>query len=570
MVQTATNPETGERIQYIDGSWQPIPSATNPQTGQKAWKIGGEWQVEPAQPAQPAQVAQQPQGGIIDQALGHLQGIGQSYREGALLGYRDELDGLVRGTGRKALGMLQGEDKPWSEYYRESRDASRDQLAQYRKENPIISGGVEMTGGFGTGMVGGAATPALAGGSLLKAGGLGLLEGGLIGLGKSEADNLSDMALDTAVGSVLGLGGGMVGHGLGELIGRSPRLLPYIGRHFDFAPEGEMARQNVREAQRQGFKLTPAQKTGSEPLEILESRLKRNPTTAGRFANMRKHNQDLLQQKVNEQFGVRGKEVNLGKLAEINRKQFDAATKQKEMVGLGLDFQRKISRAGAEFRGVPGRDATVQNLVKRTEKDFLKLMDDNAGFITPNEYQRIHSGLGSDLNKAANAGDIARIKYYAKIMEALDDAVDESLKEGSSELFKAARKNYKTLTYLEKPGVMNVPAGEISVQSLANRLRDDRHGYLYGKSNDPVYTAARTSQAFKDSIGSSGTPEGTQPGLWPSIYNFTVGTGYRMMPDRLFGASGLGQAVTQGGMIPGLEALLDPSHPLNPYINRGQ
>lgn len=52
-IQTATNPETGERRAYINGEWQPIEqSATNPQ-GLKAYKIGGAWHVDdtPAAPA---------------------------------------------------------------------------------------------------------------------------------------------------------------------------------------------------------------------------------------------------------------------------------------------------------------------------------------------------------------------------------------------------------------------------------------------------------------------------------------------------------------------------------------
>lgn len=49
-IQTATNPQTGERIALIGGQWQPFTqSATNAQ-GQKAFLIGGQWVVEPAPP----------------------------------------------------------------------------------------------------------------------------------------------------------------------------------------------------------------------------------------------------------------------------------------------------------------------------------------------------------------------------------------------------------------------------------------------------------------------------------------------------------------------------------------
>ena len=43
MSQTATNPETGERVELVDGQWSPIKTATNPETGEKVEFIGGAW-----------------------------------------------------------------------------------------------------------------------------------------------------------------------------------------------------------------------------------------------------------------------------------------------------------------------------------------------------------------------------------------------------------------------------------------------------------------------------------------------------------------------------------------------
>jgi len=53
-LQTATNPQTGERIALINGRWVPFSqTATNPQTGQKAFLVNGQWVVAEGQAPTP-------------------------------------------------------------------------------------------------------------------------------------------------------------------------------------------------------------------------------------------------------------------------------------------------------------------------------------------------------------------------------------------------------------------------------------------------------------------------------------------------------------------------------------
>jgi len=42
-IQTATNPETGERFALVDNQWTPLQTATNPKTGEQFGLIGNEW-----------------------------------------------------------------------------------------------------------------------------------------------------------------------------------------------------------------------------------------------------------------------------------------------------------------------------------------------------------------------------------------------------------------------------------------------------------------------------------------------------------------------------------------------
>ena len=49
--QTATNPQTGEKLIEIAGAWKPLEaSATNRETGAKAFKVGGQWIAPPRSP----------------------------------------------------------------------------------------------------------------------------------------------------------------------------------------------------------------------------------------------------------------------------------------------------------------------------------------------------------------------------------------------------------------------------------------------------------------------------------------------------------------------------------------
>lgn len=58
-MQTATNPQTGERLAFVDGEWVPVEqTATNPQTGQRAWMVRGQW-ITDEQPMAPVE-AQRP------------------------------------------------------------------------------------------------------------------------------------------------------------------------------------------------------------------------------------------------------------------------------------------------------------------------------------------------------------------------------------------------------------------------------------------------------------------------------------------------------------------------------
>ena len=125
-IQTATNPQTGERVALIDGQWQPFTqSATNAQ-GQKAFLIGGQWVVEPAVAA-PAPSKERTWGEAFKDI-----GAGAVSGAGALVQLPGQLYGLATGdmseTGALGLG------KEIQQYGEEMKSAGLKAREQQRAE----------------------------------------------------------------------------------------------------------------------------------------------------------------------------------------------------------------------------------------------------------------------------------------------------------------------------------------------------------------------------------------------------------------------------------------------------
>jgi hypothetical protein len=135
MYQTATNPETGEKVALIDGRWVPITqTASNPETGERVGLVGNQWvpvgRVEAPTPAAAAPTAKTPSiddTNILRDVPGALvSGLGQ------LAKFPTNLYGLATGdfdtmASRAAQGLTDiGEDIK-SEGLRE-----RERLAQER------------------------------------------------------------------------------------------------------------------------------------------------------------------------------------------------------------------------------------------------------------------------------------------------------------------------------------------------------------------------------------------------------------------------------------------------------
>lgn len=166
----------------------------------------------------------------------------RKFVQGASGGFSDEAAGLVEGAGRavglKGLGGplkdvsvdSEGPSLDWEilrDAYKKARDREREGLKRDERDNPTVSGVAEIGGAIASPL-----NKIMPNASLAKSG---AVIGGLTGLGASEADNVGDMALDTAKGA-----------GLGLVLGKaSDKATPYLEKGANYIGEKGLKIRNA-------------------------------------------------------------------------------------------------------------------------------------------------------------------------------------------------------------------------------------------------------------------------------------------------------------------------------------
>lgn len=126
---------------------------------------------------------------VDDTKPGQLESGLRGAAQGLSLGFADEITGAL-------------ESAFTDKTYEQARDESRANYKSAKDANPITYGAGEIGGGVATSFVPG--LNIAKGASLAQMAGKAALAGGAMGLGKSEADNVRDMAIDTGKGALIG------------------------------------------------------------------------------------------------------------------------------------------------------------------------------------------------------------------------------------------------------------------------------------------------------------------------------------------------------------------------------
>jgi hypothetical protein len=140
--QTATNPDTGERLVLVNDAWKPIEKSATNDAGAKAYLVGGNWLTEDMA----KEVPSGPRSGKFAPILGIMKGVGD-----VMYGGQELVGKGLEFIGAKETGQAIIEDAA------RRRAIEEERIAPYREKFPMGTGAGEITGQvLGTLPIGGA------------------------------------------------------------------------------------------------------------------------------------------------------------------------------------------------------------------------------------------------------------------------------------------------------------------------------------------------------------------------------------------------------------------------------
>lgn len=259
----------------------------------------------------------------------------------------------------------------------------------------------------------------------------------------------------------------------------------------------------LRAGQRLGMRTTPGQSSGSKVLQQLESKLESQPASSGTFFDIKRNNARTLNRAVAAEMGEQADELSPDVLNRAYARMGDVFDSVADDVPRQVDpdrFLAGLSRVEAENEGMLSQALTDNPLVQR----YFALAESGA----PTGAQL--NNLQSQIGKAAQSkrmNDPAQAQALREVQGLILDDIGRGLAPEAEAAFREARRQYRVFSMVaDKPHMLNPGTGTVSGPNLANTLqRTDRTGYALGRTESPMYDAARFAQAFKPLVGDSGT-----------------------------------------------------------------
>jgi hypothetical protein len=394
-------------------------------------------------------------------------------------------------TGAKDLALA-GVERFAPESFSKAAQQERAALAAQEAEKNAAYAGLKEARPIATGM--GEAIP-----SILATGTSGIVPSALK-TGGMEALKYGDGASRLGRGLV-GTGASLVGGGVGQAVGGM--IAPVAAKM-----QGPVQQAALRAATAMGYQPRLSEVTGSPLAARIEDVAARTPGGAGVMQDFAQANQAAVNRRAAQGIGEAAEE--LGPQVFSNAAQ-------------------RISKPFEDIKNLPGKPITVGGNVEKTADDILriqgkqisaqrdpalttlaeqaKILAQNKGKIDGETYQLTRSGL-SDQSFEATGTNKA---MYGRLLSALDDSAEESLKAGGNaalaKALREARPQYGNLKILEKGAVAE--AGNVSPARLAAALRANnpkafREGAMEG---NPLYDVAKVGESMKPLRAGSPTYE---------------------------------------------------------------
>lgn len=565
-IQTATNPQTGEKVQLIDGQWQPMQQAMEVTIDTPGIRIlGGKTQIYDAatgtyQDATPEQIAEyeanqrrsqadrqarvermadpQYQAAMADAQRGsanvpdQLRALGL----GGTLGFLTDINATAQGAlqGLENAGRnVAGQPIEYSAAMaaQAARDSERDAQARFAAENPIQNFALQTAGGFlapglaaGGNYIRGARLAEVAqpvAGQVGRAAQVGAAYGALSGIGYGQG-NLIERAPDAVMGGIVGAGTGAIGQSAVNRLTRGA---------------ANAAPSQARLLSREGVSLTPGQMVSEVPvvgnvLRSLEEGASSIPFVGGPIAGARQQSVETFNKaainRVLEPIGERlPSRVRAGYDAvdEAQRRvsqAYDRALSGVELIpdqkmydGLG----RAINDA-VENSGVTGGRRVANQI---SERVFRVLGDYADNPISGQQFKALESEFTNLAANALESSDGAT-RAVGRAYQGVNDALRTALREQNpqaAESLRSANSAYARLMRVERAAASSV-----------------------SQANDGVFSPTQLGQAVAQSGGRRANARGD------ALMQDLAVAGRNIIPSRV-GDSGTATRGAVTGLVAG-------------------
>lgn len=360
------------------------------------------------------------------------------------------------------------------------------------------------------------------------------------GAGSMTGNVARELAAQPGTQAIAGAVGGAVGESQDSpVLGAATAMaVPLFGRGIGMIarpPTDNLSAEQKRLAElavREGINLTPAQMTGSRPLQTMESVLSTLPMTSGAQRSIIDKQASDFTRAVLRQAGISADDASPEVIAKA-----------------AADFGRRYSDITSRI-AVRVDDDLVRDLAKIEKTYVPKLgpqsavlksyMDDiiSAGEAIPGDiYQAARSNLRTQAKGIQNS-DGFTAKALRDVRSALDRAADRSipaeLRDEWSELNRLY-KNFKPIEKAMESTTNAATAGMIPPTALAQQVRA-QGGYAQGRGD--LNDLSRVGTGFlRDPIPNSGTPERA---MMANLLTGATGLGGAALIDPITGAAAVG------------------------------
>lgn len=272
--------------------------------------------------------------------------------------------------------------------------------------------------------------------------------------------------------------------------------------HSALTPEqGRLAEAAVKE----GIHLTPAQRTGSRPLQAMESVFGTTPLTSGPQRAMMEGQRTAFNRAVLKRAGIDADMATPDVLEAAARKlgkQFEDLS-AKTMVNLDDTFMKDLNKVSSQYASkLP---TNVRPIVESYVADLAQFADGMPGVV----YQQARSDLSRQAKAVANSDPM--LSHTLKgIQKALDKAARSSMGDDIGRAWDEVRRQYGNLKVIEKAMTgtqAEQAAGNIPITAFANAVKG-QNPQAYARGAGDLNELSRVGSAFlRDAVPNSGTPE---------------------------------------------------------------